>query len=122
MATLVQDLREFADFIEAQPELLDDNRQTVYAVFTGSPQETGEKLKALLASGKVVRKKEWGSDKQGLEFSVHFGQVKVEVNVSKETLGCQKVKVIREVEEWQCPESFVQELANRSEVEVPDGS
>ena|SRR3990167_4250620 len=118
--TLVQDLRELADFLEAHLEVGPPSSWIEHLIFVHTPEELTTKLKALIASGKRVVKREWGNDKEHLEFSIHFGSIKLGVNVRKEALGCQKVKVQREVEEWQCPESFVQEFVNRpTEVEVP---
>jgi hypothetical protein len=114
--TTPEALRELAHLIEKFPFL--DASVTVQ-LYADSPNEVKDKIEALLSTRRQLSKREGFSD------YIHFiaqlsNNVKVDLCVSKENLGCRKVKVIKpvETEEWQCADSVMERLLTAAEAKT----
>lgn len=105
---LAEALRKLAGALEVY-HVLEDDRGYIIVFWIHDPQELRLLLHSLRSLGQV-EKREFGvnGEVEGLEFSITLGPLKVEVDITKKSLGCVKVKVMREVEEWQCPDSIVE--------------
>ena len=108
--TNLDKLRKLEGFIEAHPEFNKALDDFFIELWVHSPNELNSAIRALASCG-TVYKEEYADNY--LAFSCK--DVGLKIICSKENTGCKKVKVTRQVEEWQCPDSLLESIMETQE-------
>lgn len=122
LTQLSKDLGELARLVGTYPEVfqqadvqIDFRKPKLYvSAFVYIPSEASMWVKALLDGAiSPLRKKAGGNDFELVrELSSHS---RIVVCISKVATGCKRVKVMREIEEWDCPDSILQNLLGEAQ-------
>lgn len=104
-AEVINGLRGLADFLEATPDFPKYTSQIKIQLYAVTKEELTERARMLGKTEKYIA--------DGIGKGDYFGvrrrfspTVLIEV-FSARSKVCKKVKVMREVEEWECPESIL---------------
>jgi DNA-binding transcriptional regulator YiaG len=92
---LARDCRELADWLDEHPEFPVEPMHQFH-VYATSAEQLRQMVKELAPAKRIV-------EKDYVHFIRKFGELSLKVFASKDRV-CKKVKVMREVEEWQCPD------------------
>ena len=96
-------LRELADAIEVIPESAELDRKGISLLISvQTPEKMAEKIKTI---GGTFEK---SGDDTWFNMTRSIGIHKIQVFARRENV-CKKVTVVREVEEWECPDSILEQ-------------